>query len=66
MLSLAHPPERSENILRRLSGRSGEEARDASRCARGHIKVAMLLLRGSTLIRPARYWSRSADGCAWR
>ncbi len=38
--------ERSENILRRLSGRSGEEARDALQRARGNIKVAMLLLHG--------------------
>lgn len=38
--------ERSENILRRLSGRSGDEARDALQRARGNIKVAMLLLHG--------------------
>jgi N-acetylmuramic acid 6-phosphate etherase len=38
--------ERSENILRRLSGRSAEEARDALQSARGNIKVAMLLLHG--------------------
>ena len=38
--------ERSENILRRLSGRSGEEARDALQRAGGNIKVAMLLLHG--------------------
>jgi N-acetylmuramic acid 6-phosphate etherase len=38
--------ERSENILRRLSGRSVEEARDALARARGNIKVAMLLLHG--------------------
>jgi N-acetylmuramic acid 6-phosphate etherase len=37
---------RSENILRRLSGRSGEEARDALQRAHGNIKVAMLLLHG--------------------
>jgi N-acetylmuramic acid 6-phosphate etherase len=37
---------RSENILRRLSGRSGEEARDALQRAGGNIKVAMLLLHG--------------------
>jgi N-acetylmuramic acid 6-phosphate etherase len=40
--------ERSENILRRLSGRSGEEARDALQRASGNIKVAMLLLHGCT------------------
>jgi N-acetylmuramic acid 6-phosphate etherase len=38
--------ERSENILRRLSGRSGEEAHDALQRARGNIKVALLLLHG--------------------
>lgn len=38
--------ERSENILRRLSGRSGDEARDALQRAGGNIKVAMLLLHG--------------------
>lgn len=38
--------ERSENILRRLSGRSSEEARDALARAGGNIKVAMLLLQG--------------------
>jgi len=38
--------ERSENILRRLSGRSGEEAHDALQRAGGNIKVAMLLLHG--------------------
>jgi N-acetylmuramic acid 6-phosphate etherase len=37
---------RSENILRRLSGRSSEEARDALQRARGDIKVALLLLHG--------------------
>jgi N-acetylmuramic acid 6-phosphate etherase len=37
---------RSENILRRLSGRSGEEAHDALQRARGNIKVALLLLHG--------------------
>jgi N-acetylmuramic acid 6-phosphate etherase len=37
---------RSESILCRLSGRSGEEARDALQRARGNIKVAMLLLHG--------------------
>jgi N-acetylmuramic acid 6-phosphate etherase len=38
--------ERSENILRRLSGCSSEEARDALARAGGNIKVAMLLLQG--------------------
>jgi N-acetylmuramic acid 6-phosphate etherase len=38
--------ERGENILRRLSGRSGEEVRSALERAGGNIKVAMLLLHG--------------------
>jgi N-acetylmuramic acid 6-phosphate etherase len=38
--------ERGENILRRLSGRSGEEVHTALQRAGGNIKVAMLLLRG--------------------
>jgi N-acetylmuramic acid 6-phosphate etherase len=38
--------ERSENILRRLSGVSGEEVRDALQRAGGNIKVALLLLHG--------------------
>jgi N-acetylmuramic acid 6-phosphate etherase len=38
--------QRSENILRRLSGRSDEEAHDALQRARGNIKVALLLLHG--------------------
>jgi N-acetylmuramic acid 6-phosphate etherase len=37
---------RSENILRRLSGCSGEEARDALQRANGNIKVALLMLHG--------------------
>jgi N-acetylmuramic acid 6-phosphate etherase len=37
---------RSESILRRLSGRSGEEAADALRRANGSVKLAMLLLHG--------------------
>jgi N-acetylmuramic acid 6-phosphate etherase len=37
---------RSENILRRLSGCSGEEARDALQRAGGNIKVALLMLHG--------------------
>jgi N-acetylmuramic acid 6-phosphate etherase len=43
--------ERSENILRRLSGRSREEAHDALERAGGSIKVAMLLLRGCSVDR---------------
>jgi N-acetylmuramic acid 6-phosphate etherase len=38
--------ERSENILRRLSGRSSGETHDALARAGGNIKVAMLLLQG--------------------
>jgi N-acetylmuramic acid 6-phosphate etherase len=38
--------ERSENILRRLSGRSRDEVHDALRRGGGNIKVAMLLLHG--------------------
>jgi N-acetylmuramic acid 6-phosphate etherase len=41
--------ERSENILRRLSGRSRGEARDALERAGGSIKVAMLLLQGCSV-----------------
>jgi N-acetylmuramic acid 6-phosphate etherase len=37
---------RSESILRRLSGRSGEEAADALGRASGSVKLAMLLLHG--------------------
>jgi len=37
---------RSESILRRLSGRSSEEAADALRRANGSVKLAMLLLHG--------------------
>jgi N-acetylmuramic acid 6-phosphate etherase len=37
---------RSENILRRLTGREGDEIRDALRRARGNVKLAVLLLHG--------------------
>jgi N-acetylmuramic acid 6-phosphate etherase len=37
---------RSEAILTRLTGRSGEEARDALRRAEGNVKLAVLLLHG--------------------
>jgi N-acetylmuramic acid 6-phosphate etherase len=43
--------ERSENILRRLSGRSSAEAHDALARADGNIKVAMLLLQGCSVDR---------------
>jgi N-acetylmuramic acid 6-phosphate etherase len=35
---------RSENILRRLSGRNSEDVRDALRAANGNVKTAMLIL----------------------
>jgi len=41
--------ERSESILRRLSGRSRAEAHDALERAGGSIKVAMLLLQGCSV-----------------
>ena len=37
---------RSEDILTRLTGRSGEEAREALRRAEGNVKLAVLLLHG--------------------
>ena len=37
---------RSERILRRLTGRSGDEAREALRQANGSVKLAVLLLHG--------------------
>jgi len=40
---------RSEAILTRLTGRSGEEAREALRRANGNVKVAVLLLHGCDL-----------------
>jgi N-acetylmuramic acid 6-phosphate etherase len=39
---------RSENILRRLSGRDSEDVRDALRVANGNVKTAMLILHGCT------------------
>jgi N-acetylmuramic acid 6-phosphate etherase len=39
---------RSENILRRLSGRNSEDVRDALRAANGNVKTAMLILHGCT------------------
>jgi len=39
---------RSENILRRLSGRSEEEVRAALQSAGGNVKKAMLILHGCT------------------
>jgi N-acetylmuramic acid 6-phosphate etherase len=37
---------RSESILMRLTGRSGEQAREALRRANGNVKLAVLLLHG--------------------
>jgi N-acetylmuramic acid 6-phosphate etherase len=51
--------ERGENILRRLSGRSGEEVRDALRRAGGNIKVAMLLLHGCNAAEAAALLERA-------
>jgi N-acetylmuramic acid 6-phosphate etherase len=39
---------RSENILRRLSGRNSDDVRDALRAANGNVKAAMLILHGCT------------------
>jgi N-acetylmuramic acid 6-phosphate etherase len=39
---------RSENILRRLSGRNSEDVREALRAANGNVKTAMLILHGCT------------------
>ncbi len=40
---------RSENILRRLTGRSSEEVGDALRRANGSVKLAVLLLHGCSI-----------------
>lgn len=42
---------RSENILRKLSGRPTDEVRKALQEARGNVKLAMLLLQGVSLER---------------
>jgi N-acetylmuramic acid 6-phosphate etherase len=42
---------RSENILRRLTGRNGEEVRAALEKANGNLKLAVLLLNGCDLQR---------------
>lgn len=44
---------RSENILRRLSGRNSEDVRDALRAANGNVKTAMLILHGCTAAKAA-------------
>jgi N-acetylmuramic acid 6-phosphate etherase len=40
---------RSESILKRLTGRNAEDARDALRQANGNVKLAVLLLHGCDL-----------------
>ena len=40
---------RSESILKRLTGRSGEQACEALRQANGNVKLAVLLLHGCDL-----------------
>jgi len=40
---------RSESILKRLTGRGGEQVREAFRQANGNIKLAVLLLHGCEL-----------------
>jgi N-acetylmuramic acid 6-phosphate etherase len=51
--------ERSENILRRLSGRSGDEVHDALQRADGNIKVALLLLHGCSTEQAATLLERA-------
>jgi len=44
---------RSENILRRLSGRNSDDVREALRAANGNVKTAMLILHGCTVEKAA-------------
>jgi N-acetylmuramic acid 6-phosphate etherase len=44
---------RSENILRRLSGRNSDDVRAALRAANGNVKTAMLILHGCTVEKAA-------------
>jgi N-acetylmuramic acid 6-phosphate etherase len=53
--------ERSENILRRLSGRSDAEVHDALQRSGGNVKLAMLLLHGCDTQRAAALLEQ-ADG----
>jgi N-acetylmuramic acid 6-phosphate etherase len=50
---------RSENILRRLTGRDSEEAGDALRRANGNLKIAVLLLHGCGLDEAASVLERA-------
>jgi N-acetylmuramic acid 6-phosphate etherase len=50
---------RSENILRRLTGRSGEEVHEALRRANGSVKLAVLLLHGCSADEAAKLLERS-------
>jgi N-acetylmuramic acid 6-phosphate etherase len=54
--------ERSENILRRLSGRGGDEVRAALQRAGGNIKIAMLLLLHGFSIEDATALLKQAGG----
>ena len=57
---------RSENILRRLSGRSSEEVADALRRANGNVKLAMLLLHGCSNEEATGCSTKPEGGCARR
>jgi N-acetylmuramic acid 6-phosphate etherase len=50
---------RSETILSRLTGRSGEDVRDALKRADGSVKLAVLLLHGCSLDEAARELERA-------
>ena len=50
---------RSENILTRLTGRSGEQAREALRRADGNVKLAVLLLHGCEVEEATEVLSRA-------
>ncbi len=51
--------ERSENILRRLSGRGGDDVHAALQRAGGNIKIAMLLLHGCSIDEAAALLERA-------
>jgi N-acetylmuramic acid 6-phosphate etherase len=50
---------RSENILRRLTGRTAEEVHEALRRADGNVKLAVLLLHGCSVDEAARLLERA-------
>jgi N-acetylmuramic acid 6-phosphate etherase len=50
---------RSESILKRLTGRSGEQACEALRRANGNVKLAVLLLHGCDLQEATRVLDRA-------